>query len=209
MFNKKCLILILLAQLNFTFSLKSTDFCTIKQKECKGYNDESQNYQIKCNPIKCYGTFKHKCGESNICSKNLAYCDEYNQLDSHIKMIHEIQLIDSILNKKYLEQKKEFILFKQHIQDCKIKTYKFQSIDFCENGRNCKVLLGKGSKKIAKEIDCKCPSQQSLKCGKYCSIDSNACDFYRSIKNKKYFTNIQDCGNHNATYFRSFLDGIF
>ncbi len=48
MLNKNILIIILLG-LNLTTGLKSSDFCYPKQKECKGFYDEKQNYKVKCN----------------------------------------------------------------------------------------------------------------------------------------------------------------
>jgi hypothetical protein len=47
MLNKKSKILIFLT-LNLVFGLKSIDFCTSKQQECKGIYDKNRNYQIKC-----------------------------------------------------------------------------------------------------------------------------------------------------------------
>lgn len=56
MFNKKSLINLFLL-FNLAMSIKTNNFCFIKQKECKGYY--KQHYQIKCELIKCHGTFKH------------------------------------------------------------------------------------------------------------------------------------------------------
>ena len=51
---------ILFLTINLTISLKSNNFCFLKQEEeqqleCKGYYDYQQNYYTKCEPIKCHG----------------------------------------------------------------------------------------------------------------------------------------------------------
>ena len=54
------------------------------------------------------------------------------------------------------------------------------------------------------QIDCECPSKQSFKCGKYCTKDSLACDFYTLNSNMKYyFRKIAHCGNENITTFKT------
>ena len=46
MFQKKILIILFLT-VDLTLSLKSSDFCILKQqKECKGFYNKEQNYQI-------------------------------------------------------------------------------------------------------------------------------------------------------------------
>ena len=56
MLKRKSKILIFLT-LNLVFGLKSIDFCTSKQQECKGIYDKKHNYQIKCEPKKCHEPF--------------------------------------------------------------------------------------------------------------------------------------------------------
>ena len=59
---------------------------------------------------------------------------------------------------------------------------------------------------MRKEIDCKCPSEKSFKCGKYCTKDSIACDKYKSYENNNHDSfNIKDCGNQNVITHRSFF----
>ena len=79
MLNKKSLINLFLL-FNLAMSIKTNNFCFIKQKECKGYY--KQHYQIKCELIKCHGTFKHECGSTNICSDSITECSEYCTSDS-------------------------------------------------------------------------------------------------------------------------------
>ena len=72
MFFNENIIFLFLFTLHLTLGLKSTDFCILKQKECKGYYDKYQNYQINCESMKCQNNnklFKYECGISNICSK--------------------------------------------------------------------------------------------------------------------------------------------
>ena len=47
MLNRKILIILLLG-LHLAFSLKSANFCKIKQKECKGHYNKKQKYETKC-----------------------------------------------------------------------------------------------------------------------------------------------------------------
>lgn len=202
MLNKKNLFLLYLS-LNLTICLKSNDFCILKQQECKGFHDNQHKYQIKCESIKCHGTFNNDCG-FNICSRNKTICNDY--IDVYSKIVLASPAIDVYLS--YKEQKKQLDLFNKQISDCKNKIYKFESKDFCSNGEICfiikKNLKGLGFyRKTTNKIDCRCPSEQSFKCGKYCATDSSACDFSKpnEMNNENHFDNIIHCGN-NATYYR-------
>ena len=86
MLNKKILVILMLKLHLTIFCLKSTEFCIRKQQECKGFYDRTQNYQIKCNKVKCHGTFKHEC-ESNICSNNVTVCEDYYKMNIKENMI--------------------------------------------------------------------------------------------------------------------------
>ena len=197
MLNKKSLMLILFA-LNLTISLMVNDFCIRKQEKCKGFYDEKQNYKIKCNLVECYGTYSNQCNNLNICSKNITKCDKYNQLESLMKMYLEIEAINPKYASKHTGQKKKFYLFKKNIKDWKNKAFRFDSNDFCLSGKNCWKTTGIGYLKTIKKIDCKCPIKLSFKCGEYCAKDSNACDYYKSIKN---FPKINNCGSRNNSKF--------
>jgi len=197
MFNKKSLILILLA-LNLATSLRINDFCVRKQEECKGFYDEKQNYKTECNLIECYGTHSKQCKNSNICSTNVTECDIYNQLETLFKMYLEIEYINPKLAAKYKEQKKKFILFNKKIKECEIKAYHFDTNDYCVNGKNCKTAFGYGFLKTIKQTDCKCPKKLSFKCGDFCTKNSDSCD-YKS-KNKNKLSKINNCGNQNTNF---------
>jgi len=213
MFNKKSLIILSLA-FHFSIGIKSTDFCALKQKECKGYYNENQIYKIECNSIKCHGAFRHNC-VSNICSNKVTECSKYNKMNTYFNILDTIRSIDTILYAKNLNQTKKIKLFNYNIKDCNNKIYKFKKNDFCINGKNCLVKrkIGNiygfnyiyGKNEIFRGTECHCPSEQSFKCGKLCAIDSNACDYYRTKKNIKNFKNIKQCGNKNMTYFINFL----
>jgi hypothetical protein len=199
---KKISLILLILTIHLTISLKSTDFCIPKQqKECKGYYDRHQKYQIKCNTIKCHGTFNYDCG-SDICSNNMNECKKYNK----IKLIQNQSFRTRIvltLTTKHLMEKNDFELLNKQIKDCEYRIYKFNSNDFCLNGKDCRIIDYYRHKKIIKQIDCQCPNKQSFKCEKYCTIDSLACDFYKSKENKQYFQNITLCGNHDITTFKT------
>jgi hypothetical protein len=196
MLKQKSLILILLA-LNLTTSLLVNDFCIRKQKECKGFYDEKQNYKIKCNLIECYGTQSNQCS-NRICSKNVTKCDKYNQLESIMKMYLEIEKIYPNLAAKYKEQKNKFYLLNNKIKDCKIKAYKFDSNDYCVNGKNCWTSFGYGLLKTIKQTDCKCLIKLSFKCGDFCTKNSDSCDYKSNNKNK--LSKINNCGNQNTNF---------
>ena len=114
----------------------------------------------------------------------------------------ERQPMKLMLSGNHLREKNQVKMFNKQIKDCKNKVYEFDSNDFCVNGRNCKTIqLGYGYNQKTKKVDCKCPSKQSFKCGKYCTTDSNACDYFN--KKHKNLANIDDCGNQNTTSFSS------
>lgn len=189
MFNKISLIfLFLILHLAITIGLKSSNYCMLKQKKCIGFYDSKQNYQIKCDSIKCDGIFNYECG-LNICSNKKSECNVYMASNVYIKKLTNIRF-------EHLLKKTVFKLFNEKIKDCENKSYKFDSADFCVNGKNFMTIINYGFRKLTKKIDCKCPVKTSFKCDELCTIDSNACDYYKS--NKKNFTNnINHCGNKN------------
>ncbi len=208
MLNKNILIIILLG-LNLTTGLKSSDFCYPKQKECKGFYDEKQNYKVKCNLMKCHGKFSFDC-ESNLCSTNKTECSKYNQLGIFMKISQEIHTIDPLFVAKHSKEINRVKNFNKFITVCRPKSYELKSDDFCVNGRNCRTSYGYGHLKMIKNVDCKCPIKQSFKCDKYCSVNSDACSYLKSLNknNKKNTTGIRDCGNHNSLDFKSYFSII-
>jgi hypothetical protein len=199
---KKISLILLFLTLHLTISLKSTDFCIPKQqKECKGYYDRHKKYQIKCNTIKCHGKFSYDCG-SDICSNNMNECKKYNYRKMYSNNAFRMRIVLTSPTKQ-LSVKNSFKLFTKQLKECEYRIYKFDSNDFCLNGKDCKMIHRYRHKKIIKQIDCQCPNEQSFKCEKYCTIDSLACDFYKSKENKQYFQNITLCGNHDITTFKT------
>lgn len=213
MLNKKSLIILFLL-FNLTVSIKTNNFCFNKQKQCKGYYNREQNYQIKCELIKCHGTFKYDCGSSNACSNNMTECSEYIKMNTFYDVLNTIRTVDPIIFNKNLNQINKIKYFNKNIKVCKNAiVQKFNPNDFCVNGQNCKIEKKKdfghifglfnylSKNQIAKKTECHCPNEKSFKCGKYCTIDSNACIYYKLIVDKMHFKNIKKCGNHNITYF--------
>jgi hypothetical protein len=203
MLNKNVLIILFLI-LHLTNSLKTSDLCILnEQHECKGSNDLKKNYQTKCNKIKCHGTLSYECG-LNFCSKSVTECSDYNHMKLYYNMLLEIYTFNNLkLASQQVLETNKISLFNRHIKDCENK---FDSNEFCVNGKNCteirKVLKGFSYHQITKQIDCVCPVSQSIKCGKFCTIDSNACDYLN--ENKKHFKNIKDCGNQNVVILRTY-----
>ncbi len=212
MFHKNILIFLSLI-IHLTSGLKSTDFCILKQKECRGYYDKQQqeNYKIKCTPIKCHGKLAYECESNSICSVNKIECDEYRQMDSYRKIINTVQTFNTKFANKHSMITNKIQSFNKEIKYCQNKYYKFKSNDFCLNGKNCaevrKELIGFGFSyrkiTITRKIDCKCPASKSFKCDKYCTTDSIACDYYKSLKIQNQFSNINECGNNNVTSYGS------
>jgi len=197
MINIKLIIFVLI--LHLAASLKPNDFCIRKQQECKGFYDRKHNYHTKCELIKCNGSFKNDCG-FNICSKNKNNCNHYFYVYSKLALAIPLA-IEFLFTLKDFEKKEKFQLFNK--PDCKNEIYKFESKDFCSNEGNCFMInnyLNRFAlnRKITHKIDCKCPSKQSFKCGKYCTANSIACGFIES--NLIKIKNIAACGNQNKTF---------
>jgi hypothetical protein len=202
MSSKNCQnLVIFFLVLHLAESLKVNDLCMRKQKECRGLHDRL-NYKIECNLTKCHGSFHNQCGNSNICSRYRTNCDEYDQLESLMKIFHRIR--DNYSQKS--EIKKKFNLFNKNIKECKLKTYEFNSNGFCVNGIKCWAIVRHGHLKTIKKSDCKCPIKLSFRCDEYCAVNSIACDYFKSNKNKKKFKKINNCGNNQETYnFESYI----
>ena len=120
------------------------------------------------------------------------------------------KLLKRIKESKNLKEKAKLIMLNKEIQICKEKIYTFNSNDFCQTGFNCNEKTIKsaiyGYYFNVKKIDCKCPNENSFKCGKYCTENSNACDYSRQkeIKNNKtLLAKIKNCGNDNVSILRS------
>jgi hypothetical protein len=83
MLNRKILIILLL-KLHLALALNSANFCTIKQKVCKGYYDTKQNYHTKCGLVECSDErFSFKCS-NDICTNNKTECFKYKKLKSNM-----------------------------------------------------------------------------------------------------------------------------
>ncbi len=178
MFNIKSLIIVLLF-LHSIICLKSNDFCIIKQKECKGFYDLKNNYKTKCNLIKCHGQFKYE-SSPNICSNNKTALDLYNKW---LILIKE-NAIDSNAAKK-------FKLFNKHINDCKNKSYRFNSNDFCIKTKNCSLTQLK-----------------RFECGKYCTINSISCNYYKSNEKNRNFGKIIQCQFDLNSFWRNIIMNV-
>jgi hypothetical protein len=189
------LFLTLLA-LDLTIGLKLNDFCIEKQQECKGFYNENQSYHTKCELIKCHSKFNNSCG-LNYCSRKKTECIQFHDLNSQMNILIQTKPITPTLFAKYSEIITEFNIFKNKFKDCENKLYQLNLNDFCLNGINCKKLTDYGFHQMTKRIDCKCPSKQSFKCGKYCTKDSIACDYYKTNEKNKHFNKINDCGNNH------------
>ena len=59
--------------INATISLKPSDLCLNKEKECKGDYDKYNAYNIKCNQVKCNGLYKYSC-LNGYCTIDMRSC---------------------------------------------------------------------------------------------------------------------------------------
>jgi len=185
MLNKKIQIIFLLLSIlikHLTVGLKPSSLCFLKQQECKGIYDKQQNYQTECNLIKCHGIFQFEC-ILDTCSQSITECNEYNQINFYINILND-KLIEtnnattknSKLFQKYLKETMKLNEFNSYIPDCLNKTYTFESKDFCLNNAVSK-----------------CPANQSFICGKYCSLNSIACDYQEMKSNESIVKSISNC----------------
>jgi hypothetical protein len=182
--NKASLILLIfLIALNTIFCIKSSDFCSLKQKL-----DE------------CQGLFSYKCG-SEICAKNMANCIDYLQMNSYLISLLTNKVIDPKLTVKFKFENNRIHVFNRYVKKCDIK---YRVRDFCLNGRNCtekKLSNTKlGYKYVTYEADCKCPASHIFSCGKYCSNSFESCNYFKSNeKISKNFKKINKCRNQKTS----------
>jgi hypothetical protein len=168
--NLKTIILFLIT-LNSTLCIESKDFCSLRQNEQE-----------------CHGLFSFKC-KSSVCTSNNISCTEYIQMKSYIKYLKN-KPVDLELANKYLKESNKKRIFNKHIKKC---DYRFEANDFCLNRIICyekrMSATGFGFKYINFRVNCKCPSKQSFKCDQFCTVHSDACDYYKSNSNiSKHFT---------------------
>jgi hypothetical protein len=213
MFNKYILLILFLI-IKISQSLKSTDLCFMKQKKCTGNYDKIKNeYSTNCEKIKCYGKYKHECMKDK-CSISKVSCDNYMNFNIYLS----VQAFKSEFDKYvfpssrtfYKVQDKKLKIFNKQIAECPWKSNVFDSNHICNNGKNCteksKLLKGFGYNYYHKPIDCICQGNYNYKCGKnFCTIDSNVCDKFTSIKtvNKVSFINFKDCDNGNRAFLKT------
>ncbi len=203
MFKKISLIFLFLTLINLTKCLKSNDVCFQNQKECKGFYDKQENYQLKCEPIRCSQKLSFQCG-LGVCTKNITECNEYNKLNLYIQNLvtTKTNISDTSNEVKHLKERFRFRTFIKHVQICSHKIYKFNPDDFCYlSKREC---FEKNIEIMRQNFSCKCPTNQSFICGKYCAFNSISCDFYKK-NGKKIDNNIKDCENRNTTAIFSFF----
>lgn len=158
---------------------------------------------MKCDDesIKCHDKYNTDYGFEQICSTNKTKCIEYK----NAYFLFELNAMNPILvSFNHLNKLKQKIkLFNKQIKECSKKNYQFKSKDLCLNGNNCKKVISYTSfHEIHSNIDCKCPANHSFKCNQYCAVNSNACDYYKSLLLLKNVKKFQNWNNHNNTVFK-------
>ena len=140
--SKKCIIIGIILLIKTILSLKSTDLCHNVEQECKGNYDSNQNYQIKCQNVKCFGKNGHQCGVTK-CAVNKKQCDDYTNFTYSLSLQklkislgkYSIQNQEQI--KAHEKEKTKLIIINQKIANCPSSPYKFNTSDFCINGVFC------------------------------------------------------------------------
>jgi hypothetical protein len=131
MLNKKILV-ILFSALHLVISLKSSDYCFLKQKECKGYYDENKIYKKKCNLINCQNRLNYECESryftQKLCTKTKIVCDEYIKLNKYMKMINLIQIEPKFFVQN-LNEKKKIESFIKQIKVCQNKVLNLDQLN--------------------------------------------------------------------------------
>ncbi len=119
---------------HLTLSLKSIDFCIVKQETCIGIYDKKHDYQTKCELIKCHGKFSYDC-LSKTCSLNRKSCNEYKiALSKFFQTIKDFKTSDLTFVSKHLTETKKIKSFNRGIKNCQKKIFEFKKSDVCLNG---------------------------------------------------------------------------
>jgi len=167
-------LLSLIIQLNRIncFGLKN-EFCFKNEKiNCTGmYNSLNLKYTEKCEKISCQTPLPYNC--KDYCTLNMLDC------------------MNLIFSQSYNN-------FKISVRNC--FNLKHKSSDFCLNGKNCFLITTNKIAIISNIIDCKCPENESFKCGDYCTKDSVICDFIIKLKKKSALNKTKSCNNANTNY---------
>ena len=180
----KTLIILVLITFNSIFCIKSKDFCSLRQNEHK-----------------CHGLFGYKC-KSSVCASDIISCTQYKQMNSYIKYLKN-KPIDYELANKYLKESNKITIFNRNIKIC---DYKFKENDFCLNIKNCfekKISpIDFGYKYINFRLDCKCSFKKGFICDQYCTVHSDACDYYKFNSNiSKNFTKCRKQHVKHGSFF--------
>ena len=67
--------------------------------------------------------------------------------------------------------------------------------------KNCKVVLGYQDQ-VHRKTDCRCATNLSYHCEKFCTTNSIGCDYFKLKKKEKQFDKINNCGNQGSLYIR-------
>lgn len=183
--------------------LKSTNFCKLIEKECKGSYDGKLNYKVVCDAGKCIEKYPYKC-EKNICTVDKQECEDYLDFSYFTNVIAKKDKLKSVfLKQDYYEDK--FNQFKIKIQNCTEKAYQFKPSDMCLKGVSCyqrqEILsrlnsfgFGANRKFALKKIECPCRGDYSYHCGKqYCTVNRLVCDSFTAKNIKLKSNEIKNC----------------
>ena len=106
-------------------SLNPTDFCILKQQECKTIYGRFLSNEIQCSLIKCHGTYENECG-SNICSNNITECNKFIQINIKQNTLLAKNILNLMYSVKNIQEIKKIKLFTKQIEDCEDKIYQFE-----------------------------------------------------------------------------------
>jgi hypothetical protein len=127
-------------------------------------------------------------------------------LNTLVKLLYEYKTISLKYSKIYVDERNRLEIFNKNIQMCQ---YEYKANQYCLNTQKCTEKKKTPNSLffqnyITYQIDCKCSQNKMFKCGQYCTIDSFACDYLKSINSKQFVFNITKCRNQKET-FKSFF----
>ena len=171
------------------FSLKTSDICTNKQQQCKGFYDFGYNYNQRCERINCQGKYGYECRE-DYCTVDKQTCTEFIKTSHLIKSIKSSKLFDIKM--------KQLQTFINGFKVCPMIEFNLESNDVCINGQNCFYVEKYSNRNLknifSKQAICPCSGSHSYQCGDgFCTVHSNACEVLEQDHNLREF---KSCGNH-------------
>ncbi len=173
---------------SFALSMKQSDFCLNKNKQCKGFNSFMENrYSVKCEQLNCQGDYSYEC-ENDFCSSSQKTCKKFFQLN---KLKESLQTYLAAAASKYI--------YFTSVKECPTVKYELKNYDVCVNTKSCmymeRMVTLEANKNGKKYLLCPCSGKLSYHCGQHhCSIHNLACDAFKA---NSFSIKMKRCTNFN------------